>query len=104
MSAHGPEPALKSLWRDTAGHPVEIERRALPKHADVVIIGAGYTGLWTALHLLRQSPGTNVVVLERTRVGFGASGRNGGWASALFPTALSKIAREAGRERASAMQ
>ena len=104
MSAHGPEPAPKSLWRDTAGHPVEIERRALPKHADVVIIGAGYTGLWTALHLLRQSPGTNVVVLERTRVGFGASGRNGGWASALFPTALSKIAREAGRERAIAMQ
>lgn len=104
MVAHGPEPAPKSLWRDTAGSAVEFERRTLPKNADAVIIGAGYTGLWTALHLLRQSPDTNVVVLERTRVGFGASGRNGGWASALFPTALSKIAREAGRERAIAMQ
>ena len=104
MSAHGPEPAPNSLWRDTAGPAVEVERRPLPKHADVVIIGGGYTGLWTALHLLRQSPGTTVVVLERTQVGFGASGRNGGWASALFPTAPSKIAREAGRERAIAMQ
>ena len=104
MTAHGAEPAPHSLWRDTAGHPVELEHRPLPNHADVVIIGAGYTGLWTALHLLRQSPNSNVVVLERTRVGFGASGRNGGWASALFPTALSKIAREAGRDRAIAMQ
>lgn len=104
MGAHGPKTGPVSLWRDTAGSPPAIERSGLPKHVDVAIIGGGYTGLWTALHLLRQSPDIKLVVLERTHVGFGASGRNGGWASALFPTAMSKIARESGRDAALAMQ
>lgn len=104
MLARYQQPVARSLWHDTAGPAVEIERQPLPKHADVVIIGGGYTGLWTALHLLRYSPGTRVVVIERHQVGFGASGRNGGWASAFFPTPMPKIARESGNERAIAMQ
>ena len=52
---------------------------------DVVIVGAGYTGLWTALSLLEAEPAMRVVVVERHHVGFGASGRNGGWCSALLP-------------------
>jgi glycine/D-amino acid oxidase-like deaminating enzyme len=52
---------------------------------DVAIVGAGFTGLWTAYHLLRAEPSLRVVVLEREQVGFGASGRNGGWLSALLP-------------------
>ena len=52
---------------------------------DVAIVGAGFTGLWTAYHLLRGDPGLRVLVVERQVAGFGASGRNGGWCSALFP-------------------
>nr|BFD41855.1 FAD-binding oxidoreductase [Pseudomonas sp. FFPRI_1] len=46
---------------------------------DVAIIGAGYTGLWTAYYLKRQAPQLNVAVIEAQTAGFGASGRNGGW-------------------------
>lgn len=98
------EVAPQSLWRDTAGAPPDFEHGALPRRADVVIIGGGYTGLWTALHLLRQSPTLAVVVLEQHHVGFGASGRNGGWASALFPTGPDKVAAESSRADAIAMQ
>jgi glycine/D-amino acid oxidase-like deaminating enzyme len=52
--------------------------------ADVAVVGGGYTGLWTALFLLREAPGTKVVVVEGETCGFGASGRNGGWASGVF--------------------
>jgi glycine/D-amino acid oxidase-like deaminating enzyme len=47
--------------------------------ADVCIVGAGYTGLWTALELRRADPSLRVVVVEKEMAGFGASGRNGGW-------------------------
>jgi len=46
---------------------------------DVAIVGGGYTGLWTAYYLLKADPALRVVVIERDIVGFGASGRNGGW-------------------------
>ncbi|MGN8357237.1 NAD(P)/FAD-dependent oxidoreductase [Pseudomonas sp. SMN11] len=59
--------------------------------ADVVIVGAGYTGLWTAYYLLKSDPGLRVVLLEKREVGFGASGRNGGWASAIFPISLHRV-------------
>lgn len=47
--------------------------------ADVVIVGGGYTGLWTAWHLTRMNPGIDVMVLEQSECGFGPSGRNGGF-------------------------
>lgn len=103
-SAYGPERWPDSVWRDTAGPAPQIPRVDLPRHADVVIIGAGYTGLWTALHLLREQPGLSVVVLERTGAGFGASGRNGGWVSALFPTSPERIAAGSSREAALRMR
>jgi glycine/D-amino acid oxidase-like deaminating enzyme len=46
---------------------------------DVAIIGAGYTGLWTAYYLKRLAPGLNIAIVEAQTAGFGASGRNGGW-------------------------
>lgn len=46
---------------------------------DVAIVGAGYTGLWSAYSLLRADPALRIVVVEQHVVGFGASGRNGGW-------------------------
>ena len=71
---------------------------------DVAIVGAGYTGLWTALSLLDADPGTRVVVVERQHVGFGASGRNGGWCSALLPVSLTALEKRHGRSQAIAWQ
>ena len=65
-------------------------------NVDVAIVGAGYTGLWTAYHLLTQQPGLRLVILEADHVGFGASGRNGGWCSGLFPVSRERIARAVG--------
>ena len=53
---------------------------------DVAIVGAGYTGLWTAWYLATADPSLRIAVLERERAGFGASGRNGGWLSGLWPS------------------
>ncbi|MCX4691905.1 FAD-binding oxidoreductase [Streptomyces sp. NBC_01408] len=47
--------------------------------ADVVIVGGGYTGLWTAYYLKSSAPDLRVTVLEQKFCGYGASGRNGGW-------------------------
>ena len=67
---------------------------------DVAVVGAGFTGLWTALHLLREDPGLEVVVFEQEHVGFGASGRNGGWVSALWPVSMETVAAEHGEPAA----
>ena len=66
----------------------------------MAIVGAGFTGLWTALYLARADPSLRVTVVEAEVAGFGASGRNGGWCSALFPASLSKLAKQSSRERA----
>lgn len=71
---------------------------------DVAIVGAGYTGLWTALYLARAEPSLRIAVLEKEIAGFGASGRNGGWCSALFAAPHKKIAKRYGRDAAIAMQ
>ena len=70
---------------------------------DVAIIGAGLTGLWTAWYLLQSDPGLRVVVFERETIGFGASGRNGGWCSALLPISLTKISERHGESAAQRM-
>ncbi len=64
---------------------------------DVAIVGAGYTGLWTAYYLLGARPGLRVVVVESHFCGFGASGRNGGWVSAKFPGSRATMAADHGR-------
>lgn len=75
-----------------------------PPDADVVIVGAGYTGLWTAWYLARRRPDLRIVVLESEHVGFGASGRNGGWSSAILPMSLDAIAARHGAAAAHRMQ
>ena len=76
----------RSLWWSTLEQPVEA-RPSLTSDlsADVAIVGAGYSGLWTARELKRRDPQLKIVVFEKSVSGFGASGRNGGWASALYP-------------------
>jgi glycine/D-amino acid oxidase-like deaminating enzyme len=71
-------------WRSLGGPPTPRPPLDGPAQADVVIVGAGYTGLWTAYYLKRARPSLEIVVLEREHAGFGASGRNGGWVSGFF--------------------
>jgi glycine/D-amino acid oxidase-like deaminating enzyme len=68
--------------------------------ADVAIVGAGYTGLWTAYYLHLADPTLRIAVLEAETAGYGASGRNGGWCSALYPVSLTTLSREHGRNQA----
>ncbi len=72
--------------------------------ADVCVVGAGYTGLWTAYALLRADPSVRVLVVEKEIAGFGASGRNGGWCSALFPASAAALSRRHGAAAAAAMR
>ncbi len=75
-----------SLWWDTV--PGELFAREPLRSdidVDIAIVGAGFTGLWTAYYLLRAAPDLRLAVLEKEVAGFGASGRNGGWCSALSP-------------------
>ncbi len=74
------------------------------RDADVAIIGGGLTGLWTAYYLLERDPSLRIVVLEKEFAGFGASGRNGGWCSALFPASVAALERRHGRDAALAMR
>lgn len=96
---------LPSLWLETCGDDL-TPRATLPGNtfADVAIVGAGYTGLWTAHHLLRHAPGLRVVIVEREIAGWGASGRNGGWCSALFPAPWTRVARDHGADAARRME
>jgi glycine/D-amino acid oxidase-like deaminating enzyme len=63
---------------------------------DIAIIGAGYTGLWTAYYLSRLAPDRRILVVEAEYAGFGASGRNGGWCTAEMPALLGKLAARHG--------
>jgi glycine/D-amino acid oxidase-like deaminating enzyme len=74
------------------------------RDADVCIVGAGYTGLWTAYYLKRADPSLRICVLEARFAGFGASGRNGGWLSGLIPGDRHRMARAHGREKVLAWQ
>ncbi|CAB4708317.1 unannotated protein [freshwater metagenome] len=97
----------KSLWWSTLPEELATSTRyALHSDidVDVAIVGAGYTGLWTAYYLQQRDPNLNIAIIEAEVAGYGASGRNGGWCSAYFPTEIDKLGRIHGRESARAMQ
>lgn len=97
-----PRNGLVSHWIDRLPSP----RPPLPgdRDAAVCIVGAGYTGLWTAYYLKRHDPGLDVVVLDARFAGFGASGRNGGWLSGLVPGDRHALAARHGRDAVIAWQ
>ena len=68
-----------SFWFDALDALPPAATPPLPVHVDVAIVGAGFTGLWTAYYLKQRSPELRIAIFEAERVGFGASGRNGGW-------------------------
>ena len=92
-----------SFWHDTLDEPL-VQRAPLDGDttADIAIVGGGLTGLWAAYYLSRSQ--VDVVVVEAETAGFGASGRNGGWCSALLPQGPDAIARSHGRAAALAMR
>ncbi|MGZ8502640.1 MAG: NAD(P)/FAD-dependent oxidoreductase, partial [Candidatus Limnocylindrales bacterium] len=94
-----------SFWLETSGDDL-TPRPALDgsADADVAILGAGYTGLWTAYELLRREPGLKVTVLEREIAGFGASGRNGGWCAAGLQVSSANLERRFGRTGMTAIE
>ena len=73
-----------SVWAATAPPPINTEKLYGEVRADVVVVGAGYTGLSTALHL---SSSTDTVVVEASEIGWGASGRNNGLVIPTLSTA-----------------
>ena len=91
-----------NYWERTVADdrvPVDDGSLTGPADCDVAIVGAGFTGLWAALHIGDLDPALRVVVVEQATVGFGASGRNGGFCSADFthgfPNSLRHFRREA---------
>lgn len=85
----------KSLWR---GDEQIVSRKTISanKSFDVAIVGGGFSGLWSAYHLKQIQPSLNIAIFEKDYVGFGASGRNGGWASAEYPTSSARLIKEHG--------
>jgi len=90
-----------SFWLEDAGDPL-TPRPAMQRSEDVdiAILGAGYTGLWTAYYLLRHDPTLKVAVVEREIAGYGASGRNGGWCSPRFPLSAGAMTKRWGADAA----
>ena len=83
----------RSMWLDT--YPGSLESRPAldgDRDADVAIVGGGFTGLWTAYYLLGLDPTLRATVIERDVCGFGASGRNGGWAVGELAAGIEKYA------------
>jgi glycine/D-amino acid oxidase-like deaminating enzyme len=73
-----------SLWWSDIIRP-EFSPGDIDRRWDVLIVGGGFSGLWSAHHLITNDPSLKIAIVEKDRVGSGASGRNGGWASALYP-------------------
>ncbi|HUG84570.1 MAG TPA: FAD-dependent oxidoreductase [Euzebya sp.] len=96
MSDHG----AVSWWLRDVG--AQRTRAALtgPADVDVAILGAGFTGLWTAYALQSLAPDLRVGVVEAQHVGYGASGRNGGWCTAGISVSWGELARRHGRDAA----
>ena len=92
-----------SFWLNDAGESL-APRPALSRSedVDVAILGGGYSGLWTAYYLLRTQPGLKVAIVEKEIVGYGGSGRNGGWCSPRFPLSAGALHKRFGEAAARA--
>jgi glycine/D-amino acid oxidase-like deaminating enzyme len=93
---------IDSYYSATTRH-LQVDRPALDDHldADVCVVGAGFFGLYTALELAKA--GKRVAILEASRVGWGASGRNGGQMIIGFPCGMQRLKGAMGAARAKRM-
>ena len=90
----------RPYWLSQPGAPPAAEPLGAREAADLAVVGAGYSGLWTALLAKERDPGRDVVVVEAQTAGWAASGRNGGFCSASlthgFENGLSRWPGEVG--------
>jgi glycine/D-amino acid oxidase-like deaminating enzyme len=94
--------STRPWWQDEAPPGEAAPALEGAVDADVAIVGGGFTGLWTAVELLRRRPSARVVVLEAARCGDGASGRNGGFLHGLWAS-LPRLVELVGEEAAVAL-
>ena len=93
-----------SFWLETAGDLTPRPPLDGTAGCDVAILGAGYTGLWTAYYLLKREPGLRIVIAESEIAGFGASGRNGAWCAPDLNISMERLARLHGEDAARRIQ
>jgi glycine/D-amino acid oxidase-like deaminating enzyme len=93
-----------SFWLETAGDLAPRPPLDGAAGCDVAILGAGYTGLWTAYYLLKREPGLRIVIAESEIAGFGASGRNGAWCAPDLNISMERLARLHGEDAARRIQ
>ena len=93
-----------SHWWQQLGTPTP--RPALPHDVsvDIAIVGAGYTGLWTAYYLKQAQPDLRIAIVEQRFAGYGASGRNGGWLTNSVTGGREQYIKSHGREAAERFQ
>ena len=103
-SATSPANGGVSFWWQQIGIPEQRPALDGDVEVDVAIVGAGYTGLWTAYYLKREQPDLRVAVLEERFAGYGASGRNGGWLTNSVTGGRERYAKTHGRDAAIAQQ
>ena len=91
-------------WQQIGGAPKPRPELPGDLTADVAIVGAGYTGLWTAYYLKQAKPELRVVVVEAHHAGYGASGRNGGWLTSAMTGGRDQYVASHGRDAAERFQ
>jgi glycine/D-amino acid oxidase-like deaminating enzyme len=84
-----------SLWAESARR-LDTKELAGNKDFDIAIIGGGFSGLWTAYHLNQFDKSLRIAIFEAHEIGFGASGRNGGWASSEYPVTKNSLVKRHG--------
>lgn len=85
-----------ALWQ---AEKIRISREDLNSQYDICIIGGGFSGLWSAHHLLNLDPSLKIAIFEAREFEFGASGRNGGWASGEFPVSKDSLISRIGEAK-----
>ncbi len=93
-----------SYWMETAGDLAPRPSLDGTTDCDVAILGAGYTGLWTAYYLLKRQPRLRIVIAEGEIAGFGASGRNGAWCAPDLNISIDRLAHLHGLDAARRVQ
>jgi len=93
-----------SFWMETAGDLIPRPPLDGTTECDVAILGAGYTGLWTAYYLLKRQPSLRIVIAESEIAGYGASGRNGAWCAPDLNISMERLARMHGEDAARRIQ
>lgn len=78
--------AFESMWLDMPRPSYDALSGSV--RADLLVVGAGYTGLWAALHAAQRNPDQKIVLVDAERVGWAASGRNGGFVDASLTHGL----------------